>query len=272
MFGKVVKHELRTSAVLYLVCFGIALLFCCATIFNGKMVLYETVTSNFMAATWIFLIAACGISIGVLVLMYCIDTAMRYDRSMYGRQGYLTFTLPISSTQLVLGKMTVAMIWGMGVFVVCGLLCFSILYSAVDPKVGIMGIWELIEEIFSKQNVLSSALSFMVLSFIGILETVAMIYFSICIAYLPCFHKGNRIIALVLFFVLTYVEDKILDIIFGFSPAYAMIISSEDIESVTYMLAVLRELSVWGIVLGIVFTAFYTGATIYITKKYTSLQ
>ncbi len=272
MFGKVIKHELRTSAALYLVCFGIAFLFCIATIFNGKMALYERVTDNFVVATWMFFIIASSISVAVLVLMYSIDTAIRYDRSMYGREGYLTFTLPVSSTQLVLGKMTAAMIWGIGAFIMCGLLCFSMLYSSVDPEAGIMTTWKLIRTMFSQWEILSSILLFIGFCLICILEMVAMIYFSICIAYLPCFRKGNRIIALVLFFVLTYIEDKILDILFLFNQGYQYIIVSDDAVSAMQLYNAFQEVEIWGIVLGIMFTALYTSATIYITKKYTSLQ
>lgn len=273
MFGKVVKHELRTSAILYLVCFGIALLFCVATIFNGKMAWYGNVKNDLAITVWMFLILACSISIVVLVLMYSVDTAIRYDRSMYGREGYLTFTLPISSTQLVLGKLTASVIWGIGVFVLCGLLCFSILYSTIDSTENIMKIWEMLRTVFSQSEIVSSILLFLGLCLVGILETVATIYFSICIAYLPCFRKGNRMIALGLFCALTYVENKILE----FYPIYQDIVFAQDAEdmiynSIQHMLSMLRELFVLEIVLGTVFTVLYIGVTIYITKKHTSLQ
>lgn len=279
MFGKVVKHELRANAVLYLVCFTIALLFCVATVVNGKMVVYEAFASGWVMSTWVFLITMCGMSIAVLGLMYAINTAIRYDHSMYGREGYLTFTLPISSTKLVLGKMTTAMIWGIGVFVVCILLCFSMLYSAINPDVEIMSTWEFIKSVFSEQDIIINIILFLVFCLIGILELIATIYLSICIAYLPVFRKGNRIIALVVFFGIHFVENKILE---WAALAMQEPLSLEFVERMSdapdalYLADQLffhfRTLFIFGIVLGVVFIAIYTGLTIYLTKKYTALQ
>ncbi len=133
----------------------------------------------------------------------------------------------------------------------------------------------MLRTVFSQSEIVSSILLFLGLCLVGILETVATIYFSICIAYLPCFRKGNRMIALGLFCALTYVENKILE----FHPIYQDIVFAQDAEdmiliynSIQHMLSMLRELFVLGIVLGTVFTVLYIGATIYITKKYTSLQ
>ncbi len=279
MFGKVVKHELRANALLYGVCFAIAFLFCIGTVINGKMVVYESTVADWVTSTWVFLVMACGVSVAVLALMYGINTAIRYDRSMYGREGYLTFTLPISTTKLVLGKMASAMIWGTGVFVVCGLLCFSILYSAVNPDVGIMRTWELVKTIFSEQEIILNIVLFLILCLLAVLELISMIYISICIAYLPCFRKGNRIIALVLFFVISFVENKILNLVsFATQDALGLVLEEDimyipnGIELAQQLFSNFRTLCIMGIIWCVIFTAVYTTITIYLTKKYTALQ
>ncbi len=279
MFGKVVKHELRADGLLYGVCFVIAVLFCITTVINGRMIVHASMVADWMTSTWVFLVMACGISVAVLVLMYGINTAIRYDHSMYGREGYLTFTLPISTTKLVLGKMASAMIWGTGVFVVCGLLCFSILYSTINPEVGIMSTWELVKSIFSEQEIVLNIVLFLLFCLLGILELISMIYISVCIAYLPCFRKGNRIIALVLFFVISFVEDKILGLV-SFATQHALGLTVETdimyipngIELAQRLFSNFRILCIMGIVLCVIFTTIYTSITIYLTKKYTTLQ
>lgn len=126
MFGKVMKQELRANSLLYGVASAIALLFAFATVMNRTR---GTDVSYLVKAP--LLITGCTVAIVVLVMLFLIHTALRYQKSMYGNEGYLTFSLPVSSVELVTGKYAAAALWGIIVCVLCALLCFSILYGAV---------------------------------------------------------------------------------------------------------------------------------------------
>ena len=121
MFGKVMKQELRANSLLYGVASAIALLFAFATIMNRRAMVLDYL----MQAP--LLISGCTIAIVVLVLLFLVHTALRYQKSMYGNEGYLTFSLPVSSVELITGKYAASALWGIIVCVLCGLLCFSIL-------------------------------------------------------------------------------------------------------------------------------------------------
>ena len=95
MFGKVMKQELRANSLLYGVASAIALLFAFATVINRTR---GTDVSYLVKAP--LLISGCTIAIVVLVILFLIHTALRYQKSMYGNEGYLTFSLPISSVEL----------------------------------------------------------------------------------------------------------------------------------------------------------------------------
>ncbi len=125
MFGKVMKQELRANSLLYGVASAIALLFAFATVMNRTR---GTDVSYLVKAP--LLITGCTVAIVVLVMLFLIHTALRYQKSMYGNEGYLTFSLPVSSVELVTGKYAAAALWGIIVCVLCALLCFSILYGA----------------------------------------------------------------------------------------------------------------------------------------------
>lgn len=125
MFGKVMKQELRANSLLYGVASAIALLFAFATVINRTR---GTDVSYLVKAP--LLISGCTIAIVVLVILFLIHTALRYQKSMYGNEGYLTFSLPVSSVELVTGKYAAAALWGIIVCALCALLCFSIIYGA----------------------------------------------------------------------------------------------------------------------------------------------
>ena len=48
--------------------------------------------------------------IGILFALF-ISIFVNYDRSMFKRPGYLTLTLPVSTTELILSKVLTTMIW-----------------------------------------------------------------------------------------------------------------------------------------------------------------
>ena len=99
MFGKVMKQELRANSLLYGVASAIALLFAFATVMNRTR---GTDVSYLVKAP--LLITGCTVAIVVLVMLFLIHTALRYQKSMYGNEGYLTFSLPVSSVELVTGN------------------------------------------------------------------------------------------------------------------------------------------------------------------------
>lgn len=143
MFGKVMKQELRANSLLYGVASAIALLFAFATVINRTR---GTDVSYLVKAP--LLISGCTIAIVVLVILFLIHTALRYQKSMYGNEGYLTFSLPVSSVELVTGKYAAAALWGIIVCALCALLCFSIIYGAVAPS-GTELFWAEVEKVWA---------------------------------------------------------------------------------------------------------------------------
>lgn len=267
MFGKVMKQELRANSLLYGVASAIALLFAFATIMNRR----ATSIDYLIQAP--LLITCCTVAIVVLVILFLIHTALRYQKSMYGNEGYLTFSLPVSSVELITGKYAASALWGIIVCVLCGLLCFSILYGAVEPSATEL-FWAEVGKVWAMDGIRSSMILISVSLILSMLETVAILYLSITLAHLPFIRKGNGIFALIFFFGISYVEGKVLEFIPSLSTDYiektmTAILDKADLD---LFFQGIRSFMLPAAISTVVMSVVYLAVTILLARKYTSIQ
>lgn len=267
MFGKVMKQELRANSLLYGVASVIALLFAFATVMNRR----ATSIDYLIQAP--LLITGCTIAIVVLVILFLIHTALRYQKSMYGNEGYLTFSLPVSSVELITGKYAASALWGIIVCVLCGILCFSILYGAVEPSATEV-FWAEVGQVWAIDGIRSSMLLIAFSLTLAMLETVALLYLAITLAYLPFIRRGNGIFALIFFFGISYVEGKIMEFIPSLSTSYiektmTAILDKADLD---LFFQGLSSFMIPAAISTVVMSVIYLVITIFLARKYTSIQ
>lgn len=122
MFGKLVKYEIKSAGKWYVMLYLATLLF--SAIFGlGMKVLfgssYATIeyvdnqpisTLSSLSLTFVmFVIIALIIALNISTFFLVIN---RFYKNVYGREGYLTMTLPVTSHQIILSKLTAAALWG----------------------------------------------------------------------------------------------------------------------------------------------------------------
>lgn len=268
MFGKVMKQELRANSLLYGVASAIALLFAFATVMNRTR---GTDVSYLVKAP--LLITGCTVAIVVLVMLFLIHTALRYQKSMYGNEGYLTFSLPVSSVELVTGKYAAAALWGIIVCVLGALLCFSILYGAVAPS-GTELFWAEVGKVWAMDGIRSSMILISVSLILSMLETVAILYLAITLAHLPFIRKGNGIFALIFFFGISFAEGKVMELIPSLSTEYieqtmTAILDKADLD---LFFQGIRSFLLPASISTVVMSVVYLAVTILLARKYTSIQ
>ena len=267
MIGKVIKHDLRASGLLYGVGFLISLFIAVGTMLNRN-----TFYSENMLLRASILMTACIVCVAALVLLFLIHTALRYDRSMYGEEGYLTFTLPLSAPQLVLGKFAAAVIWALCVSAMCGLLLFSILYSVVSVDAA-DAFWREVAGLLRDPEVFYGLASTAGVMIVSLIENVALIFVAITIAYLPAIRRGNGILAVILYFGIGFVESKLMNAIPGFSEqGIEMALDAALAEGEMHFFGALGDLCSATMIWGVVFTALYLTVTIGLVRKFTALR
>jgi len=106
MLVKLMKYELMAMARIFLPLFGVLLI---VSVVNGLLRGNEsTVSDTIGIIVTVFLVS------GVFV-MWLILVVQRFWRNVFGDEGYLTMTLPVSVDKIIIGKSLVAIIW----FVIC---------------------------------------------------------------------------------------------------------------------------------------------------------
>ncbi|HEP1815491.1 TPA: ABC transporter permease [Streptococcus suis] len=160
---------------------------------GAEMVLFGT---SFM--TFGILIAALGLSTFFMVIN-------RFRKNVYGRQGYLTMTLPVSSHHIILSKLLASLVW----YLLAGITI--ILSIGIVLAVLMLGSEEfVIPELQTLIQQLDWSVIFAHL-FYSLIEStmgILLIYFSISVGQL---FKDHRL----LFAILTYIGISIVVGVFG---------------------------------------------------------
>ena len=114
MFGKLLKYEFKATGKWYGILFTILAI---ASILLGLMIsniirsgaiLENSDTLGLISGLFsIIFFSACT----ALIISNLVITVRRFYQNIYGREGYLTWTLPANSHQIILSKMTIATIW-----------------------------------------------------------------------------------------------------------------------------------------------------------------
>ena len=157
--------------------------------------------------------AACFVIGGGTFFAYLITLFNRYYKNLYGREGYLMFTLPVKGWELVCSKFAVALFWNvilMIAVIICSLATAQFILWNMPPDIPKTSyeLINLLQRVIAEHGYELFCILLSIL--IGIGEIIARIYFVISVAYLPSIKRGNIPIALLLYLVIDWIESIIM--------------------------------------------------------------
>jgi len=143
MLKKIIKHEWKSvnkiGGIVLLAILAVTLLGCIVLQTPVTNVLFgDGETTDFMriiialvgaTSFFLYVVMLVGALYGIMIFL-----GVRFQKSMYGQEGYLTHTLPVSTHQILGGKIFVACIWMLFVQLV---LILSVLALAISLAWGI---------------------------------------------------------------------------------------------------------------------------------------
>lgn len=277
LFGKVVKHELLASAMLYGVVLGLGLLFAFGTYWNHVVLIHNSISALLSFSFW----SSAGLlSILALLLFFYIHTAIRYQNAMFGAEGALSFSLPVEARTLVLGKFCAALIYGICIFILIGILIYALI-SGTNTLFG--------NELLAENNMINTVTNtdnanvnagLLLMFFLFIFEwvnTLSRIFAAVTLANLPRFARYNAIFAIVFFFVGGWIESFIMNTIFSlfsfsqdsFTTALTPLLQMQD---ATPFFGVMSSFLWQNIVIALLLCAAHLWVSIWLAKKYTILS
>ena len=176
MLGKLIKNEfIQTSKSLIAVysAAGVSILF---------MLLSYVTDISWIGITGSVALIAIGIAAIVMTLVMVINN---FYRSLYSNQGYLSFTLPVKCSNLLLSKFIVSLVWIIIGYIV---MFFTVLFVVLYAKAKSSGILETISGMAESLEVFGSLPSFGLIaqyiffialgSVITVVSFISFVYFA----------------------------------------------------------------------------------------------
>ena len=114
MFLKIIKNELKSSYIEFLILYGLIILF---GLFSGLLnVWYNSINNDYLSLSNILLEFINGISVllPIICVILIIRNVLVSFNKIYSKEGYLTLTLPVSRSNLFIGKILANLIFIIG--------------------------------------------------------------------------------------------------------------------------------------------------------------
>ncbi len=215
MLGKLLKHEIKHSARYTMV------IYIAIAAFVGVIGL--AMLSN---TTWLGVMSCFGLYVAGMasVVVTLVSVIKNFYDTLYGRQGYLTFTLPVKCSTLLFSKVIVSFMWIIVSFAVMALTYGIIYLYAKDKTDSFLGDFTAIFSISGLSEYLPSGFVIAqlvavlaVLALMTILTYVGYVYFAVTIANTRLFQSHPKFFGgtafFFLFFAVSIISNKLTEVI-----------------------------------------------------------
>lgn len=127
-----------------------------------------------------------------------------FNRALYTQQGYLSYSLPVTSNQMLGSKMIVYGGWMIVSYAVMMVVMMYVYRSLNNEYSETISMAEMMMQLLglpSKEQIVGSVIYFFSFFFVLILSLVAMVYFAITLSHARAFQKHSVINAVIIFIV-----------------------------------------------------------------------
>ena len=200
MLGKLIKHEFKSTAHSMLGVFMAA-----GITFVVMMLVFLIKIKSLMVISSVVL-GAIAVAVLVITLFSIITT---FNKSLYGAQGYLSFTLPVTSRQLLASKTIVSLAWVFISFVFAiAVTVFLVFYWVAQTsdslKQTIQAVYDLLrnmEGMPDPQTAIRVIVTLVIVLFLRALFLIFKVAFSLAVANTRVLQKYNTIFMAILIYV-----------------------------------------------------------------------
>ncbi|MDD6063077.1 MAG: hypothetical protein PUB99_10745 [Oscillospiraceae bacterium] len=225
MLGKLIKNEFKSTAHSM---FGVFL--AAGITFVIMLVVFLFKVKSLMTLSSVVLGA---IAVAVLVItLFSIITM--FNKSLYGAQGYLSFTLPVTGKQLLASKTIVSLIWVsisflFAIAVTVFLVVYWVAQTSDSIKQVVHSIYEMLQNMEGMpdpQTAIKVLTAVVVALFVKALFLIFKVAFSLAIANTKPFQKYNPIFIAILVYIAIYLVLTVGNVCAAYIPVYLAIGSS----------------------------------------------
>lgn len=236
MFGKLLKHEIRHTARYHFIILAVSLI---ASAFMGISLFFDSETLFSMAILPLALIAF------AVIIVSLVSVIRNFYDTIFSRQGYLTMTLPVKGSQLLVSKVIVSFFWII-VSYIAAFFPFVFIFLHIkkqvadfDEAIALM-IEEFVAAMPSGGSVVSILLFLVFTSLSSLLTYVGFIYFSVTLANTRALQSHPKLFGALVFCAIHTLSDiivtlteKVAPLSYGINAdgAYISFKSAEEMRS-----------------------------------------
>ena len=268
MLGKLLKYELKATSRVFIPLY-IAILV--VSIVNGLSLNLEILNIQGLAT---IVLMCLFISLFVITIVV---TIQRFNKNLLKDEGYLMFTLPVSSKHLVLSKYLTSLIWTFLSFVVA-FLSFTIIFMI--PTYKYFDFSYFINEfnlLFSNMlnlNILGQFLKIILLMIISYTIFIFNVYLALSVGQLPIFNRFRNVSSFIGFLVINLFISYAQNIVSLFVNDAS--VNIEAIDNINYAINSVTSIVSKGlniaIVINLIIILVLFFATTYILDKKLNLE
>ena len=224
MLGKLIKNEFKanihTIGMIYVVAAAAILVMMAAYI---------------VEITWLSAIATIVLAgTGVLaVVMTFVSVVQNFKKTLFGGQGYLSFTLPVTSGQLLAAKTITSFCWmllsyavAIGIFF--GIYLYATAMIGEDIKLAIQMMMTMFDGLPSDDTIKLAIAFIALIIFIRIVVLIAQLYFAITIANTRIMQKLGGFATVIVFFVV-FIVMQVIGVLLAQYVPLSVVLTSEGI-------------------------------------------
>lgn len=225
MFGKLLKNDLKAQW------HSISVVFLCTFIVAAVAEIF-TITSDDKIKT-VFGGMLVFIALGFASIVVIIAAALLFSKTMFGRAGYLTLSLPVKTSTLLASKTVSGLIWIFTVFILFMGSLFLWVYQVQDALgEEMLESVESILKVFGVPSFLTISISVLFFCFsmaVLVLVAVQVIQLSITLSNISPFSKFGNLGTIVMFFVIFAVIQSLTN---GISDAipFGVVVTSDSLK------------------------------------------
>lgn len=198
MLGKIIKHEFKATYQGYLLLFGVFL----AVTLLSKMSMYVPLENIIWDILQRILVIAWALMLAFLVMAAMVMAVVRFYKTMVKDEGYLTHTIPVKKSQLLMGKCLVSFVWVV-ISVLVMLLSIFVFAVSTDFMYELKDGFNYSAELISQYpETIGHLLLALLLALLSVMASIMMFYAAIALGQMFSGHKFAG--AVVFYFVLNY--------------------------------------------------------------------
>ncbi len=231
MLGKLFKHEMKAMTRLLLPLF---LVLAALTVID-RVVIYLDIFKGTLAVIPGFITLAYVMSIIAVVVVSSVLIILRFYKNLVSDEGYLMFTLPVKSNQLINSKLLASFLWTVLSFVAVFASILAVASGSFDWSDFTQGFKMVMAEIKTEfgNNLVLFFVEVIFMVILGIINSILLIYVSVAVGQL---FNGHKVLGSFAAYIGINIALQIVMTICTAALGFLFRDSFEDITSITHIL------------------------------------